>query len=113
LLPNKLNIAQKRLWPTVNTNQSILPITHGWLTVSMETAGRWSIAICSLKRWMAVGICKPEQAVSHNFQMWRWRSIGHGHYCFESDGFVFSHSDAAVNYQLKSFPFKNDDELHF
>lgn len=47
------------------------------------------------------------------FEKWDWWNVGHGHYCVQSYGFVYSHSDANVNNKQKSFGFKKDDVLQF
>lgn len=65
------------------------------------------------KFWISLGICQIGRACSQKFEEWNWSRTGHGHYCVRQDGMVFSHSDAKVNCQRKSFFFKSKDKLYF
>lgn len=66
------------------------------------TIQKWSAKV-TLKRWIAVGICQIEQALSHNFEKWDWRNTGNGLHCVVSNGIVYSNNNSFINYQKKSF----------
>jgi hypothetical protein len=74
---------------------------------------RWSVRIAKMQYGMAIGMCQIRQAQSHQFERWSWRNIGHGHYCVDSNGFVYSHSDASANCKTLSFKFGTGDVLRF
>lgn len=75
---------------------------------------RWTIRIGKCG-WFGiyVGMCQIRKAQQHQFERWNWSNIGQGNYCVRSDGHVFSHSDANVNYKLDSFRFEMGDVLQF
>jgi hypothetical protein len=83
-----------------------------WATATADCVGGPSeLPKCS--EWMAIGMCQIRQAQSHQFEGWIWSNIGHGHYCVDSNGFVFSHSDASANCKTLSFEFGTGDVLRF
>lgn len=53
---------------------------------------RWSFRIGDMQKYMIVGMCKISKV--SRFEKWGWEQIRHGHYCIDSHGGVFSHSDA-------------------
>lgn len=58
-------------------------------------------------------MCQIRQVQLHKFAEWYFGEVGHGHYCVSSYGLVYSHSDADVNFKIKSFTFGMGDVLHF
>jgi hypothetical protein len=74
---------------------------------------KWSVRILKLRNYMYLGICLLKSVESHNFRMWPWRDIGHGHYCVCSDGYAYSHSNSDINFEINSFTFEAGDILHF
>lgn len=74
---------------------------------------KWTLRVSKLRKAIFVGICQIKQAQQHHFGIYNWGDIGHGHYCIDSEGWVFSHCDDKVNYRQESFKFKEGDVLQF
>lgn len=45
--------------------------------------------------------------------MRNWELLGHGHYCVTTNGFIFSHSDPAINHTKSKIISVAGDELNF
>jgi hypothetical protein len=73
---------------------------------------RWSVRFAKMQSGMGIGMCQIRQAQSHKLEGWNLSNIEHGHYCVDSNGYVFSHSDASANKYL-SFTFGTGDVLRF
>lgn len=63
------------------------------------------------KRWIRLGVCQLKSAIEHEFCMWDWSVVGHGHYCVSSIGGVISHTDSNLNWKIKGFKIAKGDTI--
>ena len=69
----------------------------------------WSFLVVKAA-YVSVGICLDSLVTATNFKYDEtWRTPGHGHYSFKSTAYQLSHSEAALNYQTKSFKYKQGE----
>jgi hypothetical protein len=79
----KLLIEGQRLACIDDSDSPVICCLNSIMADTGTNTFRWSIKVHRHSEGMWIGICQIRQAQSHNFDMWDWSYIGHGHYCVD------------------------------